>query len=302
MHLQTQSLTANFSLLQLTLTKPTAKLQFTLPKRQFSVKCSVSTVSDPAHVGFSSNDKPSPAEVSRTIMELSSVGTLSTLTNDTWPLGVGVRFAVDDDGTPVLCLSDSRNHISVDKRSSLHVQLEQCGMRTPQCTIQGSLHKPEDKKVLKWRQSMWKKRFGEDVDDERIYSINVERVLQMEDIMEDGVWVTSSDYRNASPDPLREFAEAVVNEINAKNIEDVHRFCNIFVDLDFQVTTSKIFSFFDFSVLQAHRIKKCSSLLFLFFFFYLPINRCKEHVVIKGASYLRLKVLAPNVCQAIASG
>ncbi|KDP34448.1 hypothetical protein JCGZ_11919 [Jatropha curcas] len=240
MHLQTQSLTANFSLLQLTLTKPTAKLQFTLPKRQFSVKCSVSTVSDPAHVGFSSNDKPSPAEVSRTIMELSSVGTLSTLTNDTWPLGVGVRFAVDDDGTPVLCLSDSRNHISVDKRSSLHVQLEQCGMRTPQCTIQGSLHKPEDKKVLKWRQSMWKKRFGEDVDDERIYSINVERVLQMEDIMEDGVWVTSSDYRNASPDPLREFAEAVVNEINAKNIEDVHRFCNIFVDLDFQVTEAKM--------------------------------------------------------------
>jgi hypothetical protein len=35
------------------------------------------------------------------------------------PLMVGVRFAVDDDGTPVLCLSDSYRQFSVDKRSSL---------------------------------------------------------------------------------------------------------------------------------------------------------------------------------------
>lgn len=129
----------------------------------------------------SSNDKPFPAEVSRTIVELSSAGTLSTLTREGWPLSVGVRFAVDDEGTPVLCLSNSLRQYSVDKRSSLHVQvcmfftldtyllqfnsinvqidsyecefgldqLEQCGMRTPQCTIQGSLDKPEDRKVLK---------------------------------------------------------------------------------------------------------------------------------------------------------
>eukprot|EP00258_Populus_trichocarpa_P017683 XP_006379401.2 glutamyl-tRNA reductase-binding protein, chloroplastic [Populus trichocarpa] len=82
-------------------------------------------------------------------MESSSVGTLSTPTPDGWPLSVGVRYAVDDDGTPVLCLSDSYRQFSVDKRSSLHVQLEQSGMRTPQCTIQGSLDKPEDTKVLK---------------------------------------------------------------------------------------------------------------------------------------------------------
>lgn len=91
------------------------------------MKCSLSTVSaEPAtHVVGSSNDKPFPAEVSRTIMESSSVGTLSTPTPDGWPLSVGVRYAVDDDGTPVLCLSDSYRQFSVDKRSSLHVQVIQ---------------------------------------------------------------------------------------------------------------------------------------------------------------------------------
>ncbi|KAJ9168636.1 hypothetical protein P3X46_020136 [Hevea brasiliensis] len=243
MHLHTQSLTSYFPLSQFTLPKPIAKVQFAPPKqnpfRRFSLKCSLSTVSEPAHLG-SSIDKPFPAEVSRTIMELSSVGTLSTLTSESWPLGVGVRFAVDDDGTPVLCLSDRNGQFSVDKRSSLHVQLEQCGMRTPQCTIQGSLQKPEDRKVLKWHQSIWKKRFGEEVDDELMYLIAVERVLQMEDFMEDGVWVSSSDYGKGIPDPLRASAEAIVNEINDKNTEDVYRFCNVYVDLDFQVSEAKM--------------------------------------------------------------
>lgn len=58
-------------------------------------------------------------------MELSSKGTLSTLTQDGWPLGVGVRFAVDTNGTPVLCLNGSDSQFPVDLRSSLHVQVPQ---------------------------------------------------------------------------------------------------------------------------------------------------------------------------------
>ncbi|XP_050225595.1 glutamyl-tRNA reductase-binding protein, chloroplastic [Mercurialis annua] len=229
--LLTQSLNPHLPLTHLTSPKP--KLQFP----HFTTKSSLATVSNPAHV-VSTNDRPFPAEVSRTIMALSSVATLSTLTSDNWPLGVGVRFAVDDDdGTPILCLNQSHD---VDTKSSLHVQLEQCGVRTPQCTIQGSLRKPEDMKILKRHQSMWKKRFGEDVDDDLVHIIAVERVLQMEDFMEDGVWVDSSNYRNANADALRDSAEAIVSEINAKNSEDVYRFCNIYVDLDFQVSGAKM--------------------------------------------------------------
>ncbi|KAF3431681.1 hypothetical protein FNV43_RR26413 [Rhamnella rubrinervis] len=172
------------------------------------------------------SNKPFPAEVSRTIMELSSVGTLSTLTQEGWPLGIGVRYAVDPEGTPVLCLSNKQ--FSIDKWTSLHVKLEQCGLRNPQCTILGSIDKPEDRMVVKRLNSIWKKRFGEEVDENLIYVVSVERVLQMEDFEEVGIWVNSSDYRNATPDPLRGFAEKLVNEININNMEDVNRFCNIF--------------------------------------------------------------------------
>ncbi|XP_062177699.1 glutamyl-tRNA reductase-binding protein, chloroplastic isoform X6 [Alnus glutinosa] len=256
MLLQTQSLATHFAP-SLTFSKPITKTQFTPPKpnpfRQSlfrALKCSLSVVLEPMHLELRRN-KPFPAEVSRTIMELASVGTLSTLTEENWPLGIGVRFAVDEEGTPVLCLNASNRQFSIDKRSSLHVQqLEQCGLRTTQCTIQGSLDKPEDRMVLKcigcflnrfWMywvvgiqssgderrfglescstmfdvdfmagegqlsfegldpflhdvsllsvecwlsfnqlHSLWKKRFGEEVDEDLIYVVAVERVLQIE--------------------------------------------------------------------------------------------------------------------------
>ncbi|RVW14613.1 Glutamyl-tRNA reductase-binding protein, chloroplastic [Vitis vinifera] len=77
-------------------------------------------------------------------------------------------------------------------------------------------------------------RFGKEVDENLLHVVSVERVLQMEDFQEVGTWVTSSDYRTANPDPLRDSAEKFVDEINTNNMEDVNRFCNIYVDLDFQ--------------------------------------------------------------------
>ncbi|KHN17258.1 hypothetical protein glysoja_010717 [Glycine soja] len=81
------------------------------------------------------------------------------------------------------------------------------------------------------------KRFGEEVDQDFIYIIAVDRILQLEDIQEDGIWVTSSDYKNAQPDPLRDSAHNLVTEINTNNMEDITRFCNVYVDLDFLVLT-----------------------------------------------------------------
>ena len=56
-----------------------------------------------------------------------------------------------------------------------------------------------------------------------------------------GKWVSSSDYRSAQPDPLRDFAEKLVNEINNNHTEDVNRFCNVYVDLNFQVSVNFMF-------------------------------------------------------------
>ncbi|KAB2081250.1 hypothetical protein ES319_A05G119100v1 [Gossypium barbadense] len=199
----TQSLSTHFPLPPF---PPKSKFLQAKFKPSFKLCSSLSTVSVPP---TKTSHKPFPAEVSRTIMELSSIGTLSTLAQDGWPLGVGVRFAVDAEGTPVLCLPQP----SPDNRSTLHVQRFD---------------------------SVWKKRFGEAADVDNLYTVDVQRVLQMEDLNEDGVWVTSSDYKNANPDPLRNSAEEIVNEINNNNREDVHRFCNVYVDLDFQVSEAKM--------------------------------------------------------------
>lgn len=159
--------------------KPHNAAALTLKRRRrcgpFRVLSSVA--SPPAATEITSTStKPSPAEVSRTIMELTSVATLSTLTPQGFPLGIGVRFAVEpQQGTPILCLNPS--FFPSDSKSSLHVQvscyalpcfvlitdcfialfidvfrtgqLEQCGLRTPQCTIQGCLDKPQDASDLK---------------------------------------------------------------------------------------------------------------------------------------------------------
>jgi hypothetical protein len=72
------------------------------------------------------------------------------------------------------------------------------------------------------------------------------------------VWFTSLDYKNAQPDPLREFAENLVAEINANNMEDITRFCNVYVDLDFQVLFLLVFFLdgFEFKISQGCRMPK----------------------------------------------
>ena len=57
-------------------------------------------------------------------MELSSTGTLSTVTHEGWPLGIGARFIVDEQGVPALCLDlPEDGDFSVGTRSSFHVQV-----------------------------------------------------------------------------------------------------------------------------------------------------------------------------------
>lgn len=70
--------------------------------------------------------RPLPAEGARTVMETCVEGTLSTLSEDGWPLGTEVRFAVDMQGNPVLCLHPGATHtlhLLRDSRCSLHVQV-----------------------------------------------------------------------------------------------------------------------------------------------------------------------------------
>lgn len=144
--------------------------------RRRTPKCSVAAASSTAQleVKSESKTKPFPAEVSRTLMELAKVGTLCTLTEEGLPLGTGVRFAVEPEhGTPLFSFDSSDNtnipsslHVQVPHFPSLSLsvsllihlfgkffmsvvvyQFEQFGLRIPQCSVQGTLTKPQDPKV-----------------------------------------------------------------------------------------------------------------------------------------------------------
>ncbi|GJW82920.1 glutamyl-tRNA reductase-binding protein, chloroplastic isoform X2 [Tanacetum coccineum] len=68
-------------------------------------------------------NKPSAGEVARTIMELSSIGTLSSITNNNLSC-VGVRFAVDpENGSPIVSLNPSIHlHSNNNITSTINVQ------------------------------------------------------------------------------------------------------------------------------------------------------------------------------------
>nr|XP_024388101.1 glutamyl-tRNA reductase-binding protein, chloroplastic-like isoform X2 [Physcomitrium patens] len=144
--------------------------------------------------------RPTPAEAARTVMETCKEGTLSTLSEDGWPLGTEVKFVVDMEGNPVLRLQPGAlhtQHIFQDSRCSLHVQLEQPGRRKPQCTLQGFMRKVEDIKLK-----------------------------------EEEIWVSGSHYWAATADPLRDCANRIVEDMNRHHWEDIRRFCNVYANLD----------------------------------------------------------------------
>ncbi|OEL34769.1 Glutamyl-tRNA reductase-binding protein, chloroplastic [Dichanthelium oligosanthes] len=192
-----------------------------------------------APVSAASRARPSAAEVARTVVELAPSGTLSVVGPDGWPLGVGARFVADAAGTPALCLA-AVEVAAPDVPSSFHVEFCQSGARTPQCTMLGALTKPSDESVLKKLMTRWQKKFGEEVDQDLLYLISVDRILHMEDFNEDGMWVVPSEYTSAEPDPLRNFAENIVEEFNNKHAEDVHRVYSIYVESDLQVADVKM--------------------------------------------------------------
>lgn len=158
---------------------------------------------------------------------------------DGWPLGVGARFVADAAGAPALCLATA-GVVGPDARSSFHVEFRQSGARTPQCTFLGVLTKPSDEYELKKLSTRWERKFGEEIDEDRLYLISVDRILHMEDFTEDRVWVVPSEYSDAEPDPLRNFAESIVEEMNSEHAEDVHRIYNIYTESDIQAMDVKM--------------------------------------------------------------
>jgi len=202
-------------------------------------RCNVSIgkVENVADGSMTLQTMPPPAETCRTLMALCSEGTLCTLTQDGWPFGDAAEFTVDVQGMPVLCLdplSMHSQHVSLHKLCSLHVKLELPGCRKSQCTLMGTLSKPEDGILKQKLRSIWARRFGE-VNEDHLYVIAVEKLLQSQGLGEEGFWVDAVEYSGASADPLRDRVAKIVKDMNDKHWEDIHRICNVYADLDVEV-------------------------------------------------------------------
>eukprot|EP00250_Pteridium_aquilinum_P003355 c13668_g1_i1 orf=264-1265(-) len=190
--------------------------------------------------------RPSPAEAARTLVDVCNEGVICTSSvPDGWPVGSAVRFSVEPaEGSPFFYLHPSTfhsQHLQADCRCSLHIQMEQPGHRKPQCTFKGRASKVEDVLLKQKLRTLWCRRFGEEPKEEDFfYLMSIESVLQSLDIGEDNVWVSNVDYRQAAPDPLRDCAAKIVEDINRNHWEDVRRFCNVYAHLDLSVQEARL--------------------------------------------------------------
>ena len=70
--------------------------------------------------------RPTSEECARTLVDIADRGTLSSLTEDGWPLGTHAAFLLDLQGQPLLRLRASAAatlHLIKDARCSLYVQV-----------------------------------------------------------------------------------------------------------------------------------------------------------------------------------
>ena len=74
--------------------------------------------------------RPTPEQCARTLVDIAERGTLSTTTEDGWPMGTHCAYLLDGVGQPLLRLrADALHtaHVGRDARCSLYVQVRVAG-------------------------------------------------------------------------------------------------------------------------------------------------------------------------------
>lgn len=184
--------------------------------------------------------RPTSSELARTLTAVCPEGTLTTVSSDGWPISSLVQFALDAEGRPVLRLVGNSSHkvnSESNNRSSLHVQFELPGKQKPQCTLKGRLVRAADEESNAKLGVAWQRRFesGDDLKTEPLWWIEVEEVLVIQDLEEDEVWVAGSEYSEATPDPLRDYAAKIVADMNRNHWQDIRRFCFVYGGVEDEV-------------------------------------------------------------------
>jgi len=164
---------------------------------------------------------PSDAELSRTLVASSGTGTLSTLTGEGYPYGSIVSFIHDNEGNPVILISDMAEHTinaRNDQRASMLIS-EPSGEGDPlgkaRLTLIGKLHLLDNPETER-RDYLTKHEhasFYVDYEDFNFWKLSVHECRYVGGFGHMS-WVQSVEYNSAEIDPLFLNSQEIINHMN----------------------------------------------------------------------------------------
>jgi heme oxygenase (biliverdin-IX-beta and delta-forming) len=170
--------------------------------------------------------EPSHAERARTLVHLGSVATLSTVSRKQagFPFGSLMPYALDGAGRPLFLISTMAMHtqnLKADPRASLFAsQPAPDGdvLGAARVTLVGNVEQIGDEEKAEVRESYLKahpnSHYWVDFNDFAFFRLEPIDVYYVGGFGVMG-WVTAADYASASPDPLAEAAQGILDHMNA---------------------------------------------------------------------------------------
>jgi heme iron utilization protein len=174
--------------------------------------------------------EPSHAERVRTLVSLTSVGTLSTLSrkHPGFPFGSLMPYALDSAGRPIFLISNMAMHtqnLQADSRCSLFI-----GQHLPdgdplgasRATLIGHAERLGEDESASARQIYIGRhenaRYWADFSDFHFYRFELVDLYYVGGFGVMG-WVEASEYETATPDPLAEAAPGILAHMNADHVD-----------------------------------------------------------------------------------
>ena len=170
--------------------------------------------------------EPSFSERARTLVYLGRIGSLSTLSRKQpgFPFGSVMPYGLDEHGRPIFLICSMAMHtqnLQADPRASLLVTQPEAGgdpLGASRVTLLGNALTIPQPEISQARQLYLARyanaRYWVDFEDFSFFRMEVLDVYYVGGFGVMG-WVRASDYNQAQPDPLADFAAAIIEHMNA---------------------------------------------------------------------------------------
>ena len=192
--------------------------------------------------------EPSHAERARTLMQLSSVATLSTVSRKQpgFPFGSLMPYALDDAGRPLFLISTMAMHtqnLKADPRASLfvaHAAPDGDVLGAARITLVGNVLQLSDGEKAAARELYLtahpNSQYWVDFTDFAFFRLEPVDVYFVGGFGVMG-WVTAADYAAAQPDPLAKYAKGILDHMNADHADALVLFAKVHAKLEAEAAT-----------------------------------------------------------------